>query len=395
MFKEFIGDRTPNNRILKEIYLLIQQFGPISKAELLEKMKLKPATLTDKIDELLKKDYILECGRGPSTGGRPPILYHIKSTCSYMVGIQIIRFTIKIVLVDLLYNVIEKEEFLVTALHTPHISILKIKETIQSFLEKYQIAFDQLLGIGIGAVGMLDRTKGIIVLKESPFAPGWENVHIVETLKKEFPVRIILENASDAAVLAKFKNVSPQVENILYCISSRVIGCGVITNGELIRSKTENTSIYDHMVIDINGRQCSCGKRGCLISYTSPYSVMKEVKGKYSTEHGGDRNLEEAPIDDIIQFLKQENVITKDNVLKSAFCLGVGVANIVNLLDTEFVILDGPLINEYPNYYEKVVESLNKHLDKRGQVRISKVTSGDNAIAVGAGIFVFYSFNQT
>lgn len=392
MFKEFLGDLSPNNRMLKDVYLLIQRLGPISKAELLEKTKLKPATLSDKINELLKKNYIREYGLGPSTGGRPPILYHIESNCSYIIGIHILRNEIKVVLCDLLYSVIEQKVFQTTALHTPQIVVLQLKGIIHSFLEKYKISFNQLLGIGIASVGYLEQTKGIIVRIDNSFAPGWENVHLTEMLTAEFPVRVILENAADAAVFAEFQHMSSQFENILYCGSHEVIGCGVIIEGELIKSKTKNTNIYDHMVIEVNGRQCSCGKRGCLISYTSPYAIMKEIKKMYAAKNEWGKNLEKVHLGDVIEFLKQEDQMTKESVLHSAFYLGVGVSNFINLFDSEFVILDGPLIREYPNYYESVVESINKHLDKGRNVQFRKVTLGNNAIAVGAAIYVFQTF---
>ena len=111
MFKSFLEESSPKNKILKDIYLLIYQYGPVPKTELLEKTNLKQATLALKIDELLKKKFIYESGIGESTGGRPPVLYEVNPECGYMIGIQITRMELKVILVDLYLHVIDQKNF--------------------------------------------------------------------------------------------------------------------------------------------------------------------------------------------------------------------------------------------------------------------------------------------
>lgn len=181
--------------------------------------------------------------------------------------------------------------------------------------------------------------------------------------------------------------MSPPVDNLLYCISSRGLGCGVIANGELLKLK-EGMSGYGHMTIDINGPVCTCGRRGCLISYTSPYAILKELQQKRPT-----LQLEEnAQIDHVIEFLKQGDQLTKDIVMKSAEYFGVGLANIVNLFHSELVIVNGSLIYEYPNYYEKVIETASAYLLDKDNVTFSQGMLKENAIMLGASAQVWASY---
>lgn len=387
MFKQFIQDSDPHSHLVKMIYSLIYQHGPISRAELLEKSKVKQTTLARTIQELLHKKYIREQTVVPTDRGRPPVLYRIEPTASYIIGLQISRLEVKVGLVDLRFHLIEQKSFLMTSMHTPQIVIAKIKETIRSFLERQQISVDQLLGIGIGTIGPLDRKNGVIVHIESSLAPGWDHVPIAELLQAEFPVRILLENAANMAALGEYKHMSSPIANLLYCISSRGLGCGVISNGELLKG-IEGTSGYGHMIIDINGPLCTCGRRGCLISYTSPYAILQTLQQKRPSLH-----LEEnAQIDHVIEFLKQGDQLTADIVMKSAEYFGVGLANIINLFHSELVILNGSLIYEYPNYYEKVIETAYAYVLDKNRVTFSQGLLKENAIMLGASVQVWESY---
>ena len=283
---------------------------------------------------------------------------------------------------------------MITSLHTPSIVISKIKETIKAFLKTYNISFEKLLGIGFGTVGALDRKNGTIVNMGAFPALGWENIRIIEIMQEDFPVSILLENVSNTAVLAEYHNMTPKIEDILYCVISKGLGCGVISNGELIQGKTGYKSRYEHMVIDIGGRRCSCGKKGCLISYTSAYSIMEELKKKDPVMSGWIGEVENIPINDLIEFLKQDNPIAQKVVMESAYYLGVGLSNVINMYQSELVILDGPLISEYPNYYEKVIESIREHLDEKESVRFSMAKLGGTSASVGATLLVFLSYFQ-
>ncbi|WP_289142809.1 ROK family transcriptional regulator [uncultured Brevibacillus sp.] len=387
MFKPFIQDTDPKNHLSKMIYSLIYQHGPISRAELLEKSNVKQTTLARTIQELVQHKYIREHTIVHADRGRPPVLYQIEPACGYFIGLQISRLEVKIGLINLRFQLIEQKTFLMTSMHTPQVVVPKIAETIHAFMEKHHIELDQLLGIGIGTIGPLDRKKGVIVHIESSLAPGWDHVPIVAMLQAAFPVRIVLENAANMAALGEFKHKSPPVDNLLYCISSRGLGCGVIANGELLKVK-EGMSGYGHMTIDINGPMCTCGRRGCLISYTSPYAILKELQQKRPA-----LQLEEnAQIDHVIEFLKQGDQLTKDIVMKSAEYFGVGLANIVNLFHSELVILNGSLIYEYPNYYEKVIETASAYLLDKNNVTFSQGMLKENAIMLGASAQVWASY---
>ena len=203
-FKQFFEDNSLKNRKLKDIYRLIHQNGPVKKTDLFEPTNVTQTTLVRMIDELLKAGFIYESGMEKSSGGRPPILYQIVAGCSYMIGIDISRTHSTIALIDIAFNLIDKVSFTMTKENTPELTIAKIIETIKKFKRSYQLESDDILGIGIGSVGPLDRERGIILNPGSFPAVGWDHVPIVEEIANEFQVRTMLENGANTAALGEY-----------------------------------------------------------------------------------------------------------------------------------------------------------------------------------------------
>ena len=146
MFKQFLENTTLKNQELKKLYLLIHQYGPIKKTDLIEKTKIKKTTLVRMIDELLKHKFIRENGFGESSVGRPPILYDVEPKCNYIIGIHISRMKTKIVLLDLRFNQLDQMSFVMTSIHTPEFVMMKIESTIRTFMEIHR--FDERHAFG-------------------------------------------------------------------------------------------------------------------------------------------------------------------------------------------------------------------------------------------------------
>src|SRR5690625_2104313 len=115
-------------------------------------------------------------------------------------------------------NIVAKKEFTMTINHGPETVINEIKLIINQFLNDFKIGMEELLGIGIGSVGPLDREKGVILNPEMFRDSSWSNVSIIEKLKESFPTLMILENGANTAALAEYETDDLD-RNILYCIS--------------------------------------------------------------------------------------------------------------------------------------------------------------------------------
>ncbi|WP_227935264.1 ROK family transcriptional regulator [Alkalihalobacillus deserti] len=390
MLKSFIKDELPKNQILKTIYLLIHDHGPTTKTDLLEKTNLTQTTLFRIIERLEKEKLIVECGYGESNGGRPPILYKINARLGFIISIHINRMFTRVCLHNLQFESLDEVSISMTKSHTPRVVIDETFKNIQRFMSKHHFTIDDLLGIGIGAIGPLDREQGVILEPEPFAAPGWENVPIVEEFKKRYPVKIMLENGATLAALGEYKGDSSNYKNILCSISSWGIGCGIISNGKVVRAHNGNVGLYGHMVVDIGGNKCKCGKRGCLQAYTSLYAILKDLESNYLSEKRDLTWFRDNTIP-LIKELNRNREVTYEAVMRSAYYYGVGLSNIINLLETEVAVLSGPLIQLYKGYFEKVKETAMQHITLNKNVIIVQEKSLQASASVGAAVTIFSS----
>lgn len=392
MFQDFLISKTTKNKELKYIYSLIHKLGPITTAELIEKTSIKKTTLVRMIDELLKRKFIKESGNKETNVGRPPILYDIEPSLNYIVGIHISRMKTNIVLLDLRFNIKDQESFVMTTMHTPEFVMKRIQTIIQRFLDEHHINMKRLLGIGVATIGPLDRSKGIILKPESFLAANWENVPIVNMIQNAFPANVLLEKAANTAAIAEYQWINGEYENLLFCISGGWgMDCGVIIQGSVLQDQFADGAGYGHMIIDFDGNQCICGKRGCVISYTSFKSIIDHLKKHHLIADMGEEVFQMASLTDMMEFFMQGDQHIQNAILRSASYLGIGLSNLVNLFQPELVILNGPFIYNMENYYNQVIKSTKKRIQNPEQVNFTQGALKENAAAIGAGILIFNS----
>lgn len=362
MLYKFLKNQSIQNLPLKLIYEYIYRSGPVSQSEIIEYTNLNRSKVARSLKELLEKRFILEIGQGDSGGGRPPLLYQINPASSYIIGVQMTRTETQIFLFDLMLNRIEEKTLMTTALLTPRMVVEDIIHTIKRFLTLHHLTTDDLLGIGIGAVGPLDSEKGIILNSELFLTHGWENIPIIEELNKHFPVMIKFNNAANTIVLGESQD-HQNVENILNVTVGWTWGCSVIANRQLLTVNSGDISNYGHMVIDINGKRCFCGRKGCMAAYSSLYAILEQIKER-SPQFYDEKLKNAAPLEQINYLVSQQDPETHEVILESVSYIGAGVANLEAVYHPQLILINGPLINNYPGYYDAIVHAASLQIGR-------------------------------
>ena len=264
------------------------------------------------------------------------------------------RTEIQIFLFDLMLNRLDEKTIMMTSRLTPKMAIEEVVHTIKRFLNVHFLTKDDLLGIGMGArSGPLDCEKGIILNSEPFLTHGWENVPIINEIKRHFPVMIKFDNAANNIVRGEYRNYQ-DFENILNVTVGWTWGCGVIANRQLLTVDSGDISGYGHMVIDINGKPCFCGRKGCMTAYTSLYAILEEIK-KRSPQFYDEKLKNAAPLEQIQHLVSQQDPDTHEVILESAEYIGAGVANLAAVYHPQLILVNGPLINNYPGYYDEII----------------------------------------
>ncbi len=385
MLKEFLLDSSEKNNIKKQIYKYIHMRRRTSKIEMLQAFHLPQTTLTRIIYELQDKGYIYNDGKGVPSGGRPPTYYAIVPNAAYVIGIDISRTHVTAILTNILFEELEKIQFKFHVTDTPEKVIPKLVSYLKKVLNKHKIKDEALLGIGIGSVGPLDREKGIILNPDS-LAREWHNAPIVQMLNEEFPVPITLNNGATTAAYAEYYLNSLLDESILYCINGYGVRTGFLERGMPGNNKAGDSSAAGHIVIDINGRDCICGKKGCLAAYTTYQALLEEIVEKKAVSFSKDQVN---AIDFIKESLENNDPTVKELVLRSAYYYGIGISNMINILHPTKVFLHGKLIYQYPAYYQEVKKTIEENIYIKSTITIQKGTIGEKSVALGGAIEIY------
>ncbi|WP_134703247.1 ROK family protein [Ammoniphilus sp. YIM 78166] len=384
---------------LKQLYSLIHKHGPITKGSLVELSGLKQSTCARLIEELLEEDAILESGLAESSGGRKPLTYQINPRLFYLIGIDISRIYSKILLMDLDLSVLGEARMSMRENSTPELTIDWIQAEVTRLLEKHQIPLSSVLGLGIGAVGPLNRETGMITNPSNFPSIGWRNVPICQILGDYFDRPVLLDNGANTAVLGEYRyGFWTEADSMVYNITGVGIRCGTLANGQVIRGPVDMEGAYGHMTVDIHGKKCTCGRYGCLNAYSTTLAIQEEVmqrlkRGHPSLLRNKGLDVEHIEFTEICAAVKEQDPLCCEVVHEAAYYYGIGLANMMVLLHPNLVVLGGALVTEMDYFYDVTTQTAKEKLGFYPDypIHFSRGRLGENAIAVGAGSMVFES----
>ncbi len=276
--------------------------------------------------------------------------------------------------------------------------IKKMKEpTSQDILESIFRLTEPLFsteveGIGLGVAGIIDRRNGKVLI--SPNLPAVENINLVREIKERFGVPVYLENDANCAALGeKWIGTGRECPDFVLFTLGTGIGGGIIYANNLLNIAAE----IGHMTIHADGEKCYCGNTGCLESYASARAILSRVVS--ALEDGKESMLKEfheesfykLGAEDIYGMALKGDKLARETLKDAGKHLGIGIANIINLVSPETVILTGGLIGAWDIYIEEAIKEASRRAFKElfDRVKIIPSLLGDNAGVVGSVGLVF------
>lgn len=379
----------------KFIFSILQKKGPITKHELILLTKMKLTTLNRFIKPLNAANLLLETGKGESELGRKPVLLDINPSRYWLIGIDLSRTYVQIVFTNLKLQIIEKRIFPMDATTTPNKTIQKMAQILNETMQHFHLDKQLCLGVGVGTVGPLEITKGMMLCTQNFPAPGWSEIPICSLVESQFELPVYLDNGANTALLSEsLFGDGRNYRNILYINCGVGIRTGATSGANIVRTVKDAEDAFGHMVIDFDGEACNCGNYGCLECYASIPAIKTRFitelkKGRFSVIHYPSEKID---YQDICQAADRDgDALAMEVITSAATALGIGLANYINLLNPDLIILSGPLIHNSKLYYEICIQTaLKKHyLNKTNKIAFSKGGFfGEQAIAVGAGALV-------
>jgi glucokinase len=266
----------------------------------------------------------------------------------------------------------------------------RITELIDRSVLNAGLTRDNIGGIGIGSTGPVDSSTGRI---NNPFTLlGWDNLPLGDHLTAHFRLPTYLLGDCQAAALGEhWVGAGRGTRHMLYVTVGTGIGAGLILDGKLYRGLGLVSGEVGHQVIDVNGPDCYCGAKGCWEMFAAgPAIAQQAIKrvpkgGLLLTLANNDRSKITPLL--VGRAAEQGDPFAIELLNQTAFYLGVGLANLLNVITPEIVIMGGGVMGSWSLLAPKMVETIRSRaaMIPFEQMHIVPASLGLNAGIIGAG----------
>jgi predicted NBD/HSP70 family sugar kinase len=352
--------------------------GPMSRAELARRLRCNGTTVTRIIKDLIDLELVKTLGLDNSTGGRPQELVDLNADWKHAIGIALDPDYISGVIIDLKGRIIVREQIIFKGVQSGR----DFLDALISLANRLLAACDRqkLLGIGIAAFGTFSDENR--VLENVVQLPDLEKFDLKKFFKETYGIEPEVSNTAVAKTFNEiWFNHNGVNGNLLVIIAGSGIGCTAAIDGQIVFNKHGHGGELGHTIYQLDGEPCKCGKHGCLETLCSTSAIRKKVAlqcGKTLT------------VPELIAGYAAGDAAITEVVDTAAKWLGIAVANQINLLAPDEIVLTGELMKFGDRFLQIVKETIATSSFSIFQKDLKIICSSaeEESTAIGAGAFL-------
>lgn len=237
----------------------------------------------------------------------------------------------------------------------------------------------RLRGIGMAAPAANWRT-GIV---ESPANLKWGNVNLVAMVREQFHLPVALTNDANAALLGEMTyGMARGLSNVIMITLGTGLGAGIAVDGALVQGENGAAGEFGHMTMELDGRECGCGRQGCAETYVSATGLRRTVFELLA------QRLEETELrhvtfsglaaETVSRLARDGDVVATAALEVTGRYLGRLLANLAAAFDPEAFILGGGLVYAGDPLVESARRAFLEHALKRYTTTVRILVSPSN-----------------
>lgn len=258
-------------------------------------------------------------------------------------------------------------------------NILKVIDTIRQETKGFKLS-----AIGMGIPGIIFFDKGIVA--RSPNFPDWIDFNLRKRLSKDLDVPFYIDNdANLAAVGEGWLGAGRNYNSFCMLTLGTGVGGGIVLNKNIWRGEYGMAGELGHITIYPDGHPCNCGNRGCLEQYASATGIVRMAKEEFRVRslESGEKNI---TADAIYQLAKNGDRYSLEIFQRMGRILGIGIADIVNILNIELFVLGGGVADSWDYFIDSAIDEIKKRTYRitGERVKVVKAKLGDDAGIFGA-----------
>ena len=331
------------------ILLLLNNNGAMSRKDIAETVGLTAASVTLICSELIEEGIVVELGEAAEEkrAGRKKILVDINADYRDVLCIAVESDTTYIAVTNLRGQVICNCSIPTDKEADPEQFFKKVTDECQRLFWKNDIARDKVLGAAVTIPGSVDRKKGVSL---NSYNIWTESIPVASYIKKELDVPVVVENNLKAYAQTEiYFGIGRTVNNLFILKWGPGVGASIIVDGKIYQGSNKMAAEIGHMTAVRNGRDCNCGRKGCLETYVSTMAVHEDIKKVLGNDH--DYLSDENPLD---------NPVVRGVIDEKIDTLAHNLRNSISILDPKNVVLIGYMF-EIPGCAERFVKAYKQY----------------------------------
>jgi glucokinase len=266
--------------------------------------------------------------------------------------------------------------------------VRSIIQGIDTILEKASLRHVDIRSVGLGVPGTADSNNGAVV-----YAPNlsWENVEIAKPIQQAINVPVYIVQDTRAAAWAEYLiGAGKGLRGVASVTLGTGLGCGMVFDGRIFYGALNTAGEFGHQIVELDGKLCNCGRRGCLEAYAGGLAILRDTKQRIPEVY---ELLQKSPskvgVHDVYQLAQEGNAQARqltDNVVKY---IGIGLVNLINISSVELISLSGGISNAPA---ELLLDPLRQFIQDRAyvtiadKVRVCRSALGEDAPLIGAAL---------
>ncbi|MGA2774954.1 MAG: ROK family transcriptional regulator [Candidatus Omnitrophota bacterium] len=383
-----------------DILEILRKHGPISRPDISKEMGLNVVTVSNYVDEFIKRDIVFEKELDVSEGGRRPVLIDLNPQAGFVIGVGLNLMSMVGLLVDLKGNIVTK-----TQIARPKASVKEISEClleiVREILRRSKEQLKHIKGIGIGVAGLINKETGSVHWPQKMdhyYTYASVDVPLKALMEKEFNLPTLIENDATGACFGEYwLGLKQGYKNVIYMFSG--VGCGIMLNGQLYRGSqgyAGEVSIYNFKEQDLFN--CKTGNSCFLKRWEVDMGIIDGVKELLLKDKERAReffrftssNIDNVDLKSVFIAGRAKDPIALSALDAAAKRLGIKIASIVNLLNPEVVVIGGGFEEAGEEFINKVNSTVRDWAFREAVENLKIVPSQlkENAVALGAASVV-------
>lgn len=322
-----------------QVLMRLYTHGPLSRQELTGMTGLSQATVSNVVGDLVDARIVTEAGAVDSSGGRPRVLLRVDPDYAAVIGVDVGETRVKVELFDLGMRELARADY---ALSGQGSDVDEVVRHILTGLDKVatRAGLDpgRIMGVGIGVPGLVEHGPELLVHGQTT---GWDAVPLERLLREGgASLPLLIDNGAKTMGQAEmWFGAGRGADNAVLILLGSGIGSCIVTDGKPYRGANTGAGELGHLTVHVGGRVCRCGAAGCLEAYVGAEAVLdryRELRPDDTLVDGDEETRLAALV-----AAADLDAVAAEVLETTARYLGVGIGNLVNLLNPQRIVLGG------------------------------------------------------